>query len=151
MMFVDMPGASYRWFPGNHGDVGGGWAETDLSDVVLQWMHFKMALAGINLLPPQMLSSMGFLYHPDANAPIHKTSFCYYTYQKDETGNRATSYDDPWYPYADRRKSRDFFKLQVGVDYFVPISDSTKVPGGFAPSAFTSSVSLSVSAFGGGW
>jgi len=37
------------WFPGCHSDVGGGYAETDLSDVTLQWMLGKASAAGLQL------------------------------------------------------------------------------------------------------
>jgi hypothetical protein len=30
------------WFPGTHADVGGGWPETDLSDVALLWMAERL-------------------------------------------------------------------------------------------------------------
>lgn len=37
------------WFPGVHSDVGGGYAETDLSDLTLQWMLDKASGAGLAL------------------------------------------------------------------------------------------------------
>jgi uncharacterized protein (DUF2235 family) len=35
------------WFPGVHSDVGGGYAESDLSDITLQWMMDNAELAGL--------------------------------------------------------------------------------------------------------
>jgi uncharacterized protein (DUF2235 family) len=37
------------WFPGVHSDVGGGYAEIDLSDIALQWMLDKVKAAGLAL------------------------------------------------------------------------------------------------------
>lgn len=38
-----------RWFPGVHSNVGGGYADTGLSDVALQWMAEKAKLHGLNV------------------------------------------------------------------------------------------------------
>ncbi|WP_319549567.1 DUF2235 domain-containing protein [Desulfogranum marinum] len=38
-----------RWFPGVHSDVGGGYAETGLSDIALDWMACRVCLRGLNL------------------------------------------------------------------------------------------------------
>ena len=37
------------WFPGVHSDVGGGYPETDLSDIALQWMLDEAKAAGLAL------------------------------------------------------------------------------------------------------
>lgn len=47
------------WFPGVHSDVGGGYAEHDLSDGALQWMLAEAAAAGLvfkdlDIDPPQL-------------------------------------------------------------------------------------------------
>jgi hypothetical protein len=39
------------WFPGTHGDVGGGWAETGLSDGALMWMIKEAEAAGVVTIP----------------------------------------------------------------------------------------------------
>jgi uncharacterized protein (DUF2235 family) len=38
---------SQTWFAGVHSDIGGGYAESDLSDISLQWMMDNAALAGL--------------------------------------------------------------------------------------------------------
>ena len=38
---------SQTWFSGVHSDVGGGYGETDLSDIALQWMMDNAELAGL--------------------------------------------------------------------------------------------------------
>jgi hypothetical protein len=38
---------SQTWFPGVHSDVGGGYAEVDLSDAALQWMIDNATVAGL--------------------------------------------------------------------------------------------------------
>jgi len=37
-----------NWFPGVHSDVGGGYAETGLSDIALNWMAQQAAVQGLN-------------------------------------------------------------------------------------------------------
>ena len=37
-----------NWFPGVHSDVGGGYAETGLSDLALNWMAQQAAVQGLN-------------------------------------------------------------------------------------------------------
>jgi len=39
------------WSAGNHGDVGGGWAESGLSDLTLAWMMAKAAAKGVQFDP----------------------------------------------------------------------------------------------------
>ncbi len=40
-----------RWFIGSHCDVGGGYAERELSDISLRWMQDKAAALGLALMP----------------------------------------------------------------------------------------------------
>jgi hypothetical protein len=40
-----------RWFIGAHCDVGGGYAERELSDITLGWMQNKAAALGLALKP----------------------------------------------------------------------------------------------------
>ncbi len=40
-----------RWFIGSHCDVGGGYAERELSDISLRWMQDKAAALGLALTP----------------------------------------------------------------------------------------------------
>jgi len=56
-----------RWFAGAHADVGGGYAETGLSDVALAWMKGKLASVGL-------LFSQHSQYRSqiDELAPIHE-------------------------------------------------------------------------------
>lgn len=57
-------GLEQVWFAGAHCDVGGGYAETGLSDIALQWMIDKAAGHGVLFgeVPP---------LRPNALAPIH--------------------------------------------------------------------------------
>ena len=43
-------GIEQTWFAGAHADVGGGYEESDLSDLGLQWMSNKLATHGDGLL-----------------------------------------------------------------------------------------------------
>jgi hypothetical protein len=38
-----------KWFPGVHSDIGGGYEDTGLSDLALEWMADKARLHGLNL------------------------------------------------------------------------------------------------------
>ncbi|TXT39963.1 MAG: hypothetical protein FD135_1715 [Comamonadaceae bacterium] len=55
------------WFPGVHSDVGGGYANTDLSDGALQWMLEESVAVGLALRPgiPDMLkpNPLGVLHN----------------------------------------------------------------------------------------
>lgn len=53
------------WFRGSHAGVGGGYADTDLSDVALEWMMDEAAAAGLRFTPEPAL-------RPDPLGQIHK-------------------------------------------------------------------------------
>jgi Uncharacterized alpha/beta hydrolase domain (DUF2235) len=63
------PGQDVRqvWFPGNHGDVGGGHRETGLSDGALVWM-MREATAAVGLT--FRAASIGGI-RPDPSGPLH--------------------------------------------------------------------------------
>lgn len=56
------------WFPGMHTDVGGGYAEHGLSDIVLEWMVKKATLRGLKIYPRNKVD-----IHPDANGHMHNS------------------------------------------------------------------------------
>lgn len=47
----DMKRISQVWFPGSHANVGGGYAEDQLSLVSLEWMMTHASAAGVRLIP----------------------------------------------------------------------------------------------------
>ena len=66
------------WFPGVHGDVGGGYpeAESGLSKIALKWMLKEAMTAGLLVNPGRMdfvLGKSGTYAVPDANAKMHKS------------------------------------------------------------------------------
>src|SRR5262245_43225427 len=66
------------WFPGVHGDVGGGYpeAESGLSKIALQWMLNEATNAGLLVSPGRMdlvLGKPGAYAAPDANAMMHES------------------------------------------------------------------------------
>jgi uncharacterized protein (DUF2235 family) len=66
------------WFPGVHGDVGGGYpeAESGLSKIALKWMLKEAATAGLLVNPGRMdfvLGKSGTYAVPDAKAKMHKS------------------------------------------------------------------------------
>ncbi|AEO69738.1 uncharacterized protein THITE_2053906 [Thermothielavioides terrestris NRRL 8126] len=46
-----MPGSTTKlkqvWFPGNHGNVGGGWYDQQMSDITLAWMCDQLSTVGV--------------------------------------------------------------------------------------------------------
>ncbi len=64
-----------RWFHGNHSDVGGGWADQQLSDYALQWMLGEAQIAGLSLDLNQTLAATyeghRLTFNPNPNAPPH--------------------------------------------------------------------------------
>lgn len=44
-----------RWFPGDHGSVGGGGNRTGLSGVTLRWVAIGAARAGLRLIPEEVM------------------------------------------------------------------------------------------------
>lgn len=57
-----------KWFPGVHCDVGGGYAETDLSDGALRWMMEAAEASGL-----QVRSRVQEHIHPNALGVIHNS------------------------------------------------------------------------------
>jgi uncharacterized protein (DUF2235 family) len=56
------------WFPGVHSDVGGGYPETGLSDIALEWMISKAQGAGLAFDAPAIASHP---LHPDPLGVMH--------------------------------------------------------------------------------
>ncbi|MGH7677097.1 MAG: DUF2235 domain-containing protein [Gemmatimonadaceae bacterium] len=56
------------WFPGVHSDVGGGYAEADLSDIALDWMLGEAKAAGLALDADVV---MGRPLQPNSNGKLH--------------------------------------------------------------------------------
>lgn len=121
-----IPGASYRWFPGNHGDVGGGWAEHRLSDECLLWMWGKATDPNIGNMPisnPNTLEP----FHFDLTAPpvTHFSSGLIYTYtgfgrSRDTVLGRSNTIPDVIF-----RKAADFWNMSDG-DHQVDIGEAGK-------------------------
>jgi len=62
---VFVPGANYRWFPGNHGDVGGGWGKHGLADRCLKWMYDHYLASNPNVALQPLASLAPDLYSPN--------------------------------------------------------------------------------------
>ncbi len=63
---VEHPDVRQIWFPGVHGDVGGGYARAALSDGALVWMMEEAAAAGLAFRP-----GIGRQLAPDPRGPMH--------------------------------------------------------------------------------
>ncbi|KAK4186701.1 hypothetical protein QBC35DRAFT_256178 [Podospora australis] len=67
------------WFPGNHGNVGGGWWDQQIADITLAWMCDQLSVLGLEFNHPRMTAmfraSLRFsATHPFPYAPQSKTS-----------------------------------------------------------------------------
>ena len=74
-----IPNYEEKWFPGVHSDVGGGYDETGLSDIALEWMAFRASRHGLNI-DLQILnnSEAGPDFKPDISAQPHDSQTWYY-------------------------------------------------------------------------
>ncbi|MCL1869126.1 MAG: DUF2235 domain-containing protein [Promicromonosporaceae bacterium] len=64
----DPPGRVEQvWFPGTHGDVGGGSARTSLSDLTLQWMADELRDVGVALHDDRLRDQL----HPGGEIVLH--------------------------------------------------------------------------------
>ena len=68
------------WFPGVHGDVGGGRRQTNLSDIALIWMWAKAWAAGLALEPWYAFRGLA----PDPYGPQGKMSLAYRVWGRHE-------------------------------------------------------------------
>jgi uncharacterized protein (DUF2235 family) len=58
------------WFCGSHGDVGGGYSETGLSDIALEWMIGKARAAGLAIDPAALAA---YPLKPDPLGKLHNS------------------------------------------------------------------------------
>ncbi|OUS10567.1 hypothetical protein A9Q90_00990 [Gammaproteobacteria bacterium 54_18_T64] len=58
------------WFAGSHGDVGGGYAQSTLSNVALSWMVYKSAALGLDF-SNEYLSYRGEMHADDIHDPYN--------------------------------------------------------------------------------
>lgn len=65
---LDVKGAHQQAFAGNHCDVGGGYSDTGLSDVTLEWMYRAAEAAGVRF--HRSLPELGL--HPNPEAAPHR-------------------------------------------------------------------------------
>ena len=63
-----------RWFVGGHGDIGGGYAQPQLSDIALAWMAEKLSLANASVAELAYKSPLPILPDPDYRGLIHDES-----------------------------------------------------------------------------
>jgi uncharacterized protein (DUF2235 family) len=54
-----------RWFPGNHANVGGGYADSSLSDLSLEWMISKAKTCGLAVSTDRMKGLMNYKFNPN--------------------------------------------------------------------------------------
>ncbi len=67
------------WFSGVHGDIGGGYKESGLSDLALRWMCIKAAACGLAFNEPAPLDLLDAKY---ALAPIHHSWSLFWGFPK---------------------------------------------------------------------
>lgn len=104
----DEPSFEQVWFPGGHSDVGGGYAESGLSDGALKWMIDEAVELGLKVDHSVLLQ-----ISPKPLAPVHQTVISYYVWLKTAqrptpclgTGAPASTYDKIHSSIADRLKT----------------------------------------------
>jgi uncharacterized protein (DUF2235 family) len=68
------------WFPGCHGDIGGGNPVSDLSAITLDWMADRARLAGLDVTDPSHLGPPNFpTHHPDPLGPMSDSMTTFYS------------------------------------------------------------------------
>jgi len=55
------------WFPGNHGNVGGGWKDQQIATISLAWMADRLTSIGVEFSKEEM-KHIFYSLHPDAKA-----------------------------------------------------------------------------------
>ncbi|NDY92882.1 DUF2235 domain-containing protein [Ideonella livida] len=68
-LWTDTPQARTLWFPGVHGDVGGGYADAGLSDGALAWMMDEAQACGL-----AFDAGIRQQIHPDAQGTLHDSA-----------------------------------------------------------------------------
>ncbi len=67
------------WFPGCHGDVGGGNPTSDLAAITLDWMVDRARHAGLDVRDPKQLGPPNFpTHHPDPLGPVLESLTTFY-------------------------------------------------------------------------
>lgn len=121
-------------FIGSHADVGGGYAEGDLSDVSLNWMHKQATATGIKLRPlsrEDIMVSNPIIHNKELpnSAPIilerrWRTRTSEGKIFSDPTQKEA-NIGGMSYP-----RTLDFIKYHPGIEYEDPVDGTTKlIPG----------------------
>jgi uncharacterized protein (DUF2235 family) len=92
------------WFAGVHADVGGGYAESGLSDVALQWLAEKAAAAGLGLAKLEC--------QPDPFAPLEESWRFFYRllaplYRPIGRPSKEGSTNESIHPSVLARRARD--------------------------------------------
>jgi uncharacterized protein (DUF2235 family) len=105
------------WFPGVHSDVGGGYPETGLSDIALQWMLQKAMSC--------KLSFERITANPDSTARMHETYTGFYKLQSklfrpiDKADPNDGRTNESLHPTVMQRyKNDNTYKPKNLVDYF---------------------------------
>lgn len=68
---TDVNVSTKQWFRGTHSDIGGGWANHELSDYVLQWMVQQAQGRGVGI-DWSVIKSFG--WDPNPNGPINSNT-----------------------------------------------------------------------------
>ncbi len=92
------------WFPGVHSDVGGGYPETALSDITLDWMMGKARDAGLSLDAPAMAAHP---ISPRATGTMHDSRTSFYRLMRGVARPIDTSGNQFVHPSAIKRWDAD--------------------------------------------
>ena len=121
------------WFAGAHSDVGGGYAEQQLSDIPLQWMMDKARGAGL-AFDQEAIDAVPL--DPSATAPLHDSMKGFYRVAlaydrvigRTKKSDDAPQHDDPTqslHPSVLERWDRDpSYRPKALMEYFKRINDA---------------------------
>lgn len=98
------------WFPGVHSDVGGGYADTGLSDISFLWMKEKAEDCGLEFDE----KTFDKLIRPDTLGKIHESRVLFYKIWPEYYRPIGSAKTEALHPCAeDRRKEADYNPLNL--------------------------------------
>lgn len=111
-----IPGANYRFFPGSHGDIGGGFADHGLADECMKWMWLKAKIGGLDFADPATALSTT-LYAPKPNGVNHPSPYSYwYTYTGKGAARDTVTGVNRIIENVIFRRADFYFDTTVGID-----------------------------------
>ena len=124
------------WFSGVHSDVGGGYVETDLSDISLTWMVHRATSSGLEFTPRTIIPAPGAIalsssvtarVKPEAKGKLHHSRKSFYRLMHRYI--RPIGHEDAKHEYAastavERRHAKECNYAPDGLVRYLKIPDA---------------------------